>query len=189
VTRGGAAQARRGNDWEAKMRAGLAGDTAAYHALLVDITPFVRMVVRRSFTRGGLAAVEIEDVVQDVLLAVHLKRHTWDPALPLSPWLGAVTRHKTIDAMRRHGGRATVPIDEIAEVTAAPATAEGDRGDVERMLATLPDRSRRIVSAVMLQERAAADIGGELGMSEGAVRVALHRALKALGERFGAMKR
>lgn len=167
------------------MRAGLAGDAAAYRALLVDITPFVRAVVRRSFNRGGLGAVEIEDVVQDVLLAVHLKRHTWDPALPLAPWLGAVTRHKTVDALRRNGFRATVPVDDLADVLADPRPAEPRDGDAQRMLATLPDKQRRIVQAMTLDERSAADVGSELGMSEGAVRVALHRALKALAARFG----
>jgi RNA polymerase sigma-70 factor, ECF subfamily len=170
------------------MRAGLAGDAAAYRMLLVEITPFVRMVVRRSFHRGGLATVEIEDIVQDVLLAVHLKRHTWDPALPLAPWLGAVTRHKTIDALRRGGARIIVPIDDLAEVLAEPAPAEPSHGDAERMLAALPEKQRRIVQAMTLDERSAADIGGELGMSEGAVRVALHRALRFLAGRFGAAR-
>ncbi|MGL4243021.1 MAG: sigma-70 family RNA polymerase sigma factor [Beijerinckiaceae bacterium] len=172
--------------WESLMRAGLAGDAASYRLLLVEITPFVRSVVRRSYRSGGLAVVEIEDVVQDVLLAVHLKRHTWDPALPLAPWLGAVTRHKTIDALRRSGSRLTIPVDELADVLADSAPSEPASGDVERMLSALPDKQRRIVQAMTLDERSAADIGGEMGMSEGAVRVALHRALKSLAGRFGA---
>ncbi len=175
-------------EWEALMKAGLAGDATAYRRLLQEITPFVRMIARRSFARGGLGAVDIEDVVQDVLLAVHLKRCTWDPALPLTPWLGAVTRHKTIDAIRRHGGRATVPIDDFSDILSEPARPESAAGDAERMLAALPDKQRRIVRAMTMDERSAADIGGELGMSEGAVRVALHRALKALAERFGTAK-
>jgi RNA polymerase sigma-70 factor, ECF subfamily len=179
---------RAAGEWEAMMKAGLAGDAAAYHALLLDITPFVRMVARRSFLRGGLGSVDIEDVVQDVLLAVHLKRRTWDPAMPLTPWLSAVTRHKTIDAIRRHGGRATVPIDDLGEVLAEPATAEHSAGDAERILGTLPEKQRRIVRAMTMDERTAADIGGELGMSEGAVRVALHRALRSLAARFGTAK-
>jgi RNA polymerase sigma-70 factor, ECF subfamily len=170
------------------MRAGIAGDAVSYRTLLVEITPFVRMVVRRSFNRGGLATIEIEDVVQDVLLAVHLKRHTWDPALPLAPWLGAVTRHKTIDALRRNGSRITVSVDDLAEVLAEPAPAQPNHGDAERMLSALPDKQRRIVQAMTLDDRSAADIGGELGMSEGAVRVALHRALKSLAGKFGAAR-
>jgi RNA polymerase sigma-70 factor (ECF subfamily) len=166
------------------MRASLAGDSSAYRTLLVDITPFVRAVVRRSLQGAMSGAADVEDVVQDVLLAVHLKRATWNPELPLAPWLAAVTRHKAIDALRRSGGRLTVPIEDWSDVLAEPAPAAADLGDAERMLAVLPDRQRRIVRAMTMEERSAADIGQELDMSEGAVRVALHRALKALAERF-----
>jgi RNA polymerase sigma-70 factor (ECF subfamily) len=167
------------------MRAGLAGDAASYRRLLAEIAPFVRAVVRRSFNGGSAGHVDVEDVVQDVLLAVHLKRHTWNPDLPLVPWLGAVTRHKAIDAFRRVGGRVMVPLEDLAEVLAEPAPPEPVHGDAERLLAALNERQRRIVRAMTLDERSAADVGRELGMNESAVRVALHRALKALAAKFG----
>jgi RNA polymerase sigma-70 factor, ECF subfamily len=179
----------RDDAWGDLMRAGLAGDQSAYRSLLVAVAPFVRVVVRRVASRSGAASIDVEDVVQDVLLAVHLKRHTWDPALPLAPWLGAVTRHKTIDAFRRSGGRVTVSIDDFTEVLPDAAAPEADLGDAERMLATLPDKQRRIVRAMTMNDRSAAEIGQELGMSEGAVRVALHRALKALSAKFGQTER
>jgi RNA polymerase sigma-70 factor, ECF subfamily len=179
------ASRRAAGEWEALMRAGLAGDAAAYRLLLTEITPFIRAVVRRSFSGGSAGYVDVEDVVQEVLLAVHLKRHTWDPALPLAPWLGAVTRHKSIDAFRRMGGRVMVPVDDLAEVLAEPAPPESVHGDAERLLAALNERQRRIVRAMTLEERSAADVGRELGMNESAVRVALHRALKLLSAKFG----
>jgi RNA polymerase sigma-70 factor, ECF subfamily len=178
------AEGRKPGEWEALMAAGLTGDAAAYRSLLSGITPFIRSAVRRTFTRGGLGAVDIEDIVQDVLLAIHLKRHTWDAALPLAPWLNAVARHKTIDALRRHGGRTTTPIDELADVLPDERSANPGHGDAERILGVLPDKQRRIVQAMTLEERSAADIGRELGMTEGAVRVALHRSLKLLAEKF-----
>jgi RNA polymerase sigma-70 factor, ECF subfamily len=178
-----------GDAWDDMMRAGLAGDQSAYRSLLGAVTPYIRLVVRRVANRGGGSVVDVEDVVQDVLLAIHLKRHTWDPALPLAPWLGAVTRHKTIDAFRRHGGRVTVSIEDFTEVMAEPAAAEPDLGDAERMLATLPEKQRRIVRAMTMDERSAAEIGQELGMTEGAIRVALHRALKTLAAKFGTTER
>jgi RNA polymerase sigma-70 factor, ECF subfamily len=166
------------------MRAALAGDAASYRNLLQEITPFVRAVVRRSVGGGALGG-DVEDVVQEVLLAVHLKRHTWNAALPLTPWLAAVTRHKTIDALRRAGKTATVAVDDLAEGLAEPAQGEPSHGDVERMLAILPERQQRLVRAMALEERSAADVGREFGMSEGAVRVALHRALRLLAATFG----
>jgi RNA polymerase sigma-70 factor (ECF subfamily) len=173
-------------DWEVKMRAALAGDAVAYRTLLAEISPFVRAVVRRSLGKSARPVVEAEDIVQDVLLAVHLKRRTWDPARPLAPWLGAITRHKVIDSLRKHGMRPTVSVDEIADILPGTDIVEPAAGDAERMMAALPERQRHIIQAITLQERSAADVGSELGMSEGAVRVALHRAIKALARQFGA---
>jgi RNA polymerase sigma-70 factor (ECF subfamily) len=175
--------------WGDQMRAALAGDAAAYRALLAAVAPHVRAVVRRAFARGGRGNGDVEDVVQDVLLAVHLKRHTWNQDLPFAPWLGAVARHKTIDALRRQGGRADVPVDDLAEVLADTAVRSPSHGDAERMLATLGDTQARIVRAMTMEDRPAAEIGRELGMTEGAVRVALHRALKTLAARFGSSER
>ena len=170
------------------MQASLAGDQVAYRSLLAAITPFVRAVVRRAVTHGR-AGVDVEDIVQDVLLAVHLKRHLWNPALPLAPWLGAVTRHKTIDAYRRSGRHVAVPIDDFEEFLAEPVVAEPDLGDAERMLATLPEKQQTIIRGMTMNDRSAAEVGQQLGMSEGAVRVTLHRALKTLAARFGGRTR
>lgn len=166
--------------WDELMRAAIAGDASAYRKLLTDITPSVRGIVRRAFERSGRGNADIEDIVQDVLLAVHLKRHTWDPSLPLGPWLNAVTRHKVIDALRRKGAAATVAIEDVEHALADNRVRQPEHGDADRMLATLPERQQRIVRAMTLDDRAAADVGLELNMSEGAVRVALHRALKTL---------
>jgi RNA polymerase sigma-70 factor (ECF subfamily) len=172
--------------WDDMMRASLAGDQIAYRSLLAAITPYIRVVVRRVAHRSGSAnGFDVEDVVQEVLLAVHLKRHTWDQALPLVPWLGAVTRHKTIDAFRRLGGRVMISIDDFADVLAEPVRAEPGLGDAERMLSALTDREQRIVRAIKIDERSAAEVGREMGMTEGTVRVALHRALRSLAKKFG----
>ncbi len=60
--------------------------------------------------------------MQEVLLAVHLKRHTYDPAAPFAPWLFAVTRNKVIDALRRRGRRVFVPIEDFAETLPSEQT-------------------------------------------------------------------
>jgi RNA polymerase sigma-70 factor, ECF subfamily len=91
--------------------------------------------------------------------------------------------------LRRHGGRITTPIEPLAEVLPDGGNPGDETGDADRILGVLPERQRRIVQAMTLDERSAADIGGELGMTEGAVRVALHRALKLLADRFRASLR
>ena len=166
------------------MRAALAGDESAYRALLEDLARRLRVVVRSAFARAGRSAWDVEDIVQDTLLTVHLKRHTWRSDQPFAPWVNAIARHKTIDALRR--AKLHAPIDDVLDTLAAPSRAEHAEGDVTRVLSLLGARARRIVEAVSLEGRSMREVADELAMSEGAVRVALHRALKDLARVYRA---
>ena len=167
--------------WETLMCAANRGDQRAYAQILTAITPVVRGIVR---ARGGALGVEgCEDVVQDVLLTIHMKRHTWREDAPLRPWLYAVTRHKVVDAFRARGKRIDVPVDDFLEVLAAPTGPDPfEAQDMDRVIDQLDPRSAQIVRAIGIDGDTAADTGAKLGMSEGAVRVALHRALKSLAQ-------
>jgi RNA polymerase sigma-70 factor (ECF subfamily) len=171
----------RSDDLSQLMRLARRGDDEAYRRLLVDVAAWLRGVARRGLVRAGRSVEDSEDIVQETLLVMHLKRDSWDDSQPLEPWLHAIARHKLIDHLRRRGFKDHVDIDEHAETLAAPqAGEEGASADAMRMLASLPERQRRIVEAISIEGLSARDVGGRLGMSEGAVRVALHRALKAL---------
>ena len=165
--------------WEQLMRAANRGDQRAYARLLTEIAPVVRGIVR---ARGGaLGAESGEDIVQDVMLAIHLKRQTWREDAPLRPWLYAVTRHKVIDAFRARGKRIELPVEDFAEVLPAPAAPDPfEAQDMERVIGQLDPRAARIVRAIGIDGDSAAETGARLGMTEGAVRVALHRALKSV---------
>src|ERR1700746_2394562 len=97
------------------MRLAISGDNAAYQRLLRAVTPVLRAGARRGLARAGQPVDQSEDIVQDILLAVHLKRHTWDVSAPFAPWLFAIARNKLIDALRRRGRRVFVNIDDFAE--------------------------------------------------------------------------
>jgi RNA polymerase sigma-70 factor (ECF subfamily) len=175
----------RNDDWGDLMRAANVGDTAAYNRLLTSLAPALRAVARRGLSRAGLGSEEAEDIVQEVLLAVHLKRHTWDPSAPLGPWVRAITRNKMIDSMRRRGHRHFVPIDDFAETLPSEAgepTLLPHRLDDH--LQSLPDRQRDVVRAISLDGVSIRDTATKLKISEGAVRVALHRGLSALSRRL-----
>src|SRR5947209_18330626 len=125
------------------MRASLAGDAAAYQRLLGAIAPVVRANARRALARAGQPIDQSEDIVQEILLAVHLKRHTWDANAPLAPWLFAIARNKLIDALRRRGRRVFVDIDDFAEtLPAEPAAETPAPGELATQLQTLPARTR-----------------------------------------------
>lgn len=137
--------------------------------------------MRRGLAAAGRSAADCEDVVQETLLAMHLKRDTWDDTQPLEPWLRAIARHKLVDHLRRRGYRDHVSIDDQVDWLAAATDPDADaKADSRRLLESLPDRQRKIVEEISLEGRRAAEVAVRLGMSEGAVRVTLHRALKAL---------
>src|ERR1700730_5521654 len=97
------------------MRPSIAADDAAYHRVLRAVTPVLRAAARRGLARAGQPPDQAEDIVQEILLAVHLKRHTWDSEAPFATWLFAIGRNKLIDALRRRGRRVFVNIDDFAE--------------------------------------------------------------------------
>lgn len=161
------------------MRAANRGEQQPYARLLVEITPVVRGIVR---ARGGALGPEgCEDVVQEVLLTIHMKRQTWREDAPLRPWLYAVTRHKVVDAFRARGKRIDLPVEDFIDVLPAPADPDPfEAQDMDRVIDRLEPRAAQIVRAIGIDGESAADTGARLGMTEGAVRVALHRALKSL---------
>lgn len=167
------------DDWSVLMRAALDGDGRAYARLLQEVTPVLRGVVRakgRSLTREHQ-----EDLVQEVLLAIHRKRHTWQTDLPVRPWLYAIARHKVIDAFRAAGTSVHMDIDAFDEVLAADEGPDAFAGrDLSRLIARLDHRSAEIVRSVELRDESASAVGARLGMTDGAVRVALHRAIRRM---------
>ncbi len=161
------------------LRAANRGDGRAYARFLGAVTPIIRGIAR---ARGaGLGPEACEDVVQETLLAIHRKRQTWREDAPVRPWLYAIVRHKVVDAFRARGRRVQVSIDDFAEVLPAEAGPDPtERSDAERVIARLDPRSARIVRAIGIEGASVAELSAAMGMTETAVRVALHRGLRRL---------
>lgn len=163
--------------------ASLAGDEKAYAAFLRQAARLVRAYVRRRTMQGG---IDIEDVVQEALLAIHLKRHTWRQDAAVQPWLYAIARHKLIDAFRRRGRHVEVDIGDVEDDLATPEEEDKlSARELGRALDTLAPGQRSVVSSISVDGRSIGETAAALNMNETAVRVALHRGLKALAKRFG----
>jgi RNA polymerase sigma-70 factor, ECF subfamily len=162
----------------------LAGDAAAYRMFLDELTARLRSYLRRRL--GGLPG-EVEDLLQELLFAVHNKRHTYDPNQPLTAWVQAIARYKLVDLLRRRsrGDVLTDPLDEDDQVivTTANDAAEAQY-DVAKLLRGLPDRQRLPILYVKIEGASVTDTAVRTGMSESAVKVGIHRGLKALAERI-----
>jgi RNA polymerase sigma factor (sigma-70 family) len=166
------------DDWETLLARANAGDSRAYAAFLQSVLPVIRAVVRAR--ARGLAPDQCEDVVQDVLLAIHLKRQTWQADLPVRPWLYAILRYKVADAFRARRIPHD-PIDDLADVLPAPAGPDPTEArDAARLIGMLDTRSAGIVTAIGQEGADVDDVAARFGMTAGAVRVALHRALRRL---------
>lgn len=167
------------------MRAAISGDERAYGDFLQEAACLVRGLARRMIVHGG---IDPEDIVQETLLAIHLKRHTWRQDGPIMPWLYAIARYKLIDAFRHRGRRVEIEIGEIVETFAGPASETVSDQDIGHALATLAPGQRSVVASISVDGRSISETAKWLGMSETAVRVAFHRGLVAITGRFGQKK-
>jgi RNA polymerase sigma-70 factor (ECF subfamily) len=130
----------------------------------------------------------VDDVVQDTLMTVHRARASYDPARPFLPWLRAITQRRVIDRLRRSGRRpreVNDPLAYEAEVDPGPAPGHGlearDRAAaLARAVASLPEGQRQAVEHLGLRELSLDETAALTGRSKGALKVNLHRALKAL---------
>ena len=173
--------------WAGWMRAANARDDIAYRRLLEALAPFLRQIVRRGFERVGFGNSDVEDVTQETLLAIHLKRQTWDEEQAITPWVTAIARYKVIDSLRRRGRHVELPIDDVIDVLPAEIPTERLSGrDAEKLLSILRGRQRDVVQAVSIEGMSTREAADRLGISEGAVRVALHRGMSALAVAYGA---
>jgi RNA polymerase sigma-70 factor (ECF subfamily) len=158
----------------------LEGDSQAYRQLLAELSRYLRgYFARRS------SGSEVDDLVQETLLAVHLKRHTYDRALPFTPWAYAVARYKLVDHSRRnHSTR--VPLEDAEELLSVESTEESTvRSDLGTLLERLPARQRALIEDVKLQGLSVEEAARKRGVTAVSARVMLHRTLKRLTQAVG----
>lgn len=173
------------------MAAAQRGDAAAYQALLRDCVPVIAATARRQ----GVAPDQVDDVVQEVLITIHRARATYDPARPFLPWLRAIAQRRAIDGLRRHGRQSSREVhDPLAYENHAEERVEADAKLDEQSRAralresikTLPPGQRQAVERLTLQGQSLEEAAADTGRSKVALKVNLHRAIKALRERMGA---
>ena len=169
-------------EWSALMARAQDGDTAAYRHLLEEVTPYLRSLAARHRALSG----EVEDTVQDILLTLHAVRHTYDPGRPFGPWLLAIARRRIIDRLRRRGGTLAAETALGPEHVTIPASGPNlhetaqDRRGLLAAIASLPAGQRQAVVLLRLRGLSLKEASLESGMSVTALKVASHRALKAL---------
>ncbi len=186
--RQGASEARieRDRRWSALMLRAQEGDRLAYDRLLRGVAPFIRAIASRQHR----AADQVEEIVQDVLLTIHRMRHTYDPARPFAPWLAAIARCRSIDALRRRFRQKEFEIDSEASALAYEryadpaahrlADAHATADYLDRAITDLPELQREAIELLKLRELSLAEASRLTGRSIAALKVNVHRAVRAL---------
>ena len=157
----------------------LTGDGSSYRVFLNELSMHLRSFLRRRVARQP---EEIEDLVQELLLAIHNQRHTYNAKLPLTAWVHAIAHYKVIDWLRRRSRDDLLndSLDDCEELFAAENEAAEASHDIAKLLQQLPERQRLPIQYVKIEGGAVADTAKRTGMSESAVKVGIHRGLKAL---------
>jgi RNA polymerase sigma-70 factor (ECF subfamily) len=158
----------------------LDGDTAAYHVFLKELSAHLRGFLRRQLHR---LPDHVEDLVQETLLALHNQRHTYDTSQPVTAWVHAIARYKLVDMLRRRSIHDALndSLDDDLQVVAHSEveSAEAQR-DLATLLARLPDGQRLPIIYTKLEGLSVVEAAERAGMSVSAVKVGVHRGLKAL---------
>jgi RNA polymerase sigma-70 factor, ECF subfamily len=168
------------------MVATLKGDKAACENLLFACEALVRVYLHGAFRKQPRwDRAQAEDIVQEVLMAVYFKRHTFDESLAFEPWLLSIARYKLIDWVRKGTRRREQGLDHAPELMATfvdPSTSM----ELSEQLSKLPERAQRALRLVKLEGLTSADAAAMLGMSESSLKVTVHRCLKLLKKSAGA---
>jgi RNA polymerase sigma-70 factor, ECF subfamily len=163
---------------------GQTGDASAYNTCLQGLAGYLRSYFRKKLQR---IPDEIEDLVQETLIAIHNQRHTYDPGQPFTAWAYAIARYKLIDRYRqftRHDGHNDTLDDFHAETIGQEDNAHEARRDIGKLLDTLPEKQRAPIQLVKLEGLSIIEASARTGQSESAVKVNIHRGLKALAARI-----
>lgn len=176
-------KAARDERWRDLMRAAQDGDKSAYSHLLAELLPVVRSAVRRKWRNAN----DVEDIVQDILLSIHVVRHTYDPGRPFGPWLSTITARRIADAARRGASRSAneTTVDVMPETSSQDEAKSDhdvldDQGEVARALAGLSPPQRQAVELMKLQGLSLEEASEVTGKSVTALKVTVHRAMKVM---------
>jgi RNA polymerase sigma-70 factor (ECF subfamily) len=161
----------------------LDGDEGAYRRLLHSSR--ILLVAYYGRRMPGAAQSDVEDLVQETLLSLHARRQTYDRTRPFTAWFFAIARYKLIDHRRGRGGRKAAETelqDEVEDDYNADAVTA--RLDLDRLLDGLPAAQRDMIRQVRLEGLSVAETASRSGKTEAAVKVGIHRGLKALAAKM-----
>jgi RNA polymerase sigma-70 factor (ECF subfamily) len=166
----------------ALMLAGLDGDALSHKLLLKKLSGYLRAYFKGQLARVGRGPADAEDLVQEMLITVHTKRHTYDRSQPFTPWVYAIARYRFIDYLRRSkAASADVPVEQAENVLAFDDVSPVESSiDLKKLLAQLTPKTRQALQLVKLDGLSVSEAAARAGVSQSAIKVSVQRGLNAL---------
>ncbi len=167
-------------DLEMLMRQAQSGDNCAYADLLRETVIFLRPFLKQKLNIES----EVDDLLQEILLSIHKARHTYDGLRPYRPWVYAIAKFRLLDHLRVHYAdnlRSATEISEVENNLYEDVTEfRIDYESIKKKINKLPEKQAQILKMMHQEGYTSKEIAEKIGMSESAVKVAAHRAHKAL---------
>lgn len=176
----------RNAQWSTLARQAQGGDKRAYATLLREILPYIRSILA-----GGLANQDwIDDIAQDVLVSVHKSLSTYSPDMPFHPWLRAIVQFRRTDFLRKHYKNRDLKdgVQSNAEIfghSVTNPTSAGELKDIQNALDDLPAKQKQIIEKIKIQGYSTKEVADQMGMTDSAVKVSVHRAINKLKDKLG----
>ena len=164
------------------MRQSLVGDEKSYQQLLMMVAEIVRIVVVKKIPQA-----EVEDVIQEILISVHKARHTYDCERPMIPWLMSIASFRINDYLRKHYNQMrhkTSDIEELVDILSDVTEEQNNNELLDSIFAELDQKQKQILTMMHVEGYTAKEVGKSIGMSESAIKVAAHRTIKKIKQKF-----
>ncbi|AKQ43289.2 ECF-type sigma factor [Aurantiacibacter atlanticus] len=157
------------------MAAAREGDRGAYRQFLTEASGRIRRMLARKIGADN----ELEDVLQECLIALHEKRHTLDPGRPVTPWMYAIANYKLIDQFRKRG-RSRLVFDDDVDMDVAADSFAGM--DIAALLGELPDTQAEAIRLTHIEGLTSREAGQRIGIGISATKLRVHRGMLRLKE-------
>ncbi|MDT8446375.1 MAG: sigma-70 family RNA polymerase sigma factor [bacterium] len=170
---------------ETLMAQAQAGDELAYAEVLRQCERLLHALMRSKVSDSE----GLNDLIQECLISIHKARHTYQANRPFKPWMFAIANYRLKDHFRGAYRRLELEKTFLDHLTLEKETQDVtfyqlQREQLSDILEKLPSQQRQLVQLCKIEGYSIRETSQKMGMSESAVKVALHRCLKKITEQL-----
>lgn len=162
------------------MREAQEGNSTSYETLLSEVYMFLESYLNSKVYNKS----QIDDVIQEIILAIHNSRHTFDGTKSFMSWLLAIAHYKVSDHLRYQFKQKTQELEEsLIDPNSDTLTALIENENIQLLhqaIDELDHKPRQIVKLLKIEGFKISEVADQLNISESNVKVIAHRAYLTL---------